>query len=348
VHEARAVWFPAPRRVEVRAEPVGAPGRDEILVETLASAISHGTEMLVYRGEVPPDTALDLPTLAGSFAFPIKYGYAAVGRVIDVGDAVRTAAPGDVLFALHPHQDRFLLRAAHDAPGPYWRLPDDLPPERGVFAANVETALNVLLDAPVRLGEHVVVIGQGVVGVLIALLARRNGAGRVVVVDPIARRREVALALGADAALAPSAGLREDVARALESRGDGPRDGLADVAYEASGNPAALQAALDCVTDEGTVVVCSWYGTKRTTLDLGGRFHRGRVRLQSTQVGRINPALAPRWDHGRRLSVVSRLLAELPLERLISHRIPLSRAAEAYRLVDERPDETLQVVLTYR
>ena len=255
--------------------------------------------------------------------------------------------PGEILFALHPHQERFLLREAYETWGPYWRLPDDLPPEIGVFAANVETALNVLLDAPVRIGDHVVVFGQGVVGLLIGLLARHNGAGRVVVVDPFERRREAALALGADAAVAPSPALVDDVARALWSYGQGPRDGLADMVYEASGNPAALQSALDCVTDEGTIVVCSWYGTKPATLALGGRFHRGRVRVQSSQVGRINPALAPRWDHGRRTSVVRRLLAELPLERLISHRIPFAEAERAYRLVDEHPEETLQVVLTY-
>ena len=341
---ARAAWFTAPRTVELREEAVGSPGPGEILVETIVSGISHGTEMLVYRGEVPPGTTLDLPTLAGSFAFPIKYGYASVGRIVEVGDEVRTEAPGDVIFTLHPHQERFVLR--QDG-GTHWRLPDDLPPEFGVFAANVETALNILLDAPVRIGEDVVVFGQGIVGLLVGLLARRNGAGRVVVVDPFERRRAAALALGADAALAPSPDLRDDIVRALWSEGRGPRDGLADTVYEASGNPAALQAALDCVTDEGTVVVCSWYGAKPATLELGGRFHRGRSRFQSSQVGRINPSLAPRWDGGRRMGVVRQLLRELPLDRLISHRVPFREAHRAYRLVDERPEETLQVILTY-
>lgn len=341
---AQAVWFTAPRTVELREEAVRSPGPGEILVETIVSGISHGTEMLVYRGQVPAETALDLPTLAGSYAFPIKYGYASVGRIVAVGDEVRADVPGDVIFALHPHQERFLLR--QDG-GLHWRLPDDLPPELGVFAANVETALNILLDAPVRIGEQVVVFGQGIVGVLVGLLARRNGAGRVVVVDPFEHRRETALALGADAALAPSPGLSDDLRRALGSDGRGPGDGLADIVYEASGNPAALQAALDCVTDEGAVMVCSWYGTKPATLELGGRFHRSRIRLQSSQVGRVNPGLAPRWDSGRRTSVVRQLLRELPLERLISHRVPLRDAERAYRLVDERPEETLQVVLTY-
>ena len=196
---ARAVWFSAPGAVELRQESLGRPGAGEILVQAISSGISHGTEMLVYRGQIPRGTALDLPTLAGSFAFPIKYGYASVGTVVEVGADVSTLAMGDNVFCLHPHQTAYVLSADLA-----WRLPAALAPERAVFAANVETALNALLDAPVRLGERVVVLGQGTVGLLIGLLARRNGAGRVVVVDPIPLRRLLATELGADAALAPA------------------------------------------------------------------------------------------------------------------------------------------------
>ena len=335
----RAIWFNAPRAVEVRTQELGCPGAGEIQVEALISGISHGTEMLVYRGQVPPDTSLDLPTLAGSFAYPIKYGYASVGRVEVVGDGVESVSPGDLVFALHPHQERFVVPSSLA-----WPL-GDVPPERGIFTANLETALNVLLDAPIRIGDHVVVVGQGVVGLLIGLLARRSGAGRVVVVDPFERRRQAALSLGADAAIAPSGHLLDHVRSAAND--GGPPDGRADVVFEASGNPAALESALDCVTEEGTVVVCSWYGTKPVTLDLGGRFHRARVRVRSSQVGRVDPSLAPRWDVARRTTVVRRLLRELPLERLISHRVPFDEAERAYKLVDEQADEVLQVVLTY-
>ena len=332
---ARAVWITAPRTIELREEAIGHPGPGEILVETVVSAISHGTEMLVYRGEVPPETPLDLPTLAGSFSYPIKYGYASVGRAVEVGTGVTTVANGDLVFALHPHQTRFVVPASLA-----WRLPPGLAPKRGIFAANVETALNALLDAPIRIGERVVVFGQGIVGLLIGLLARRNGAGRVVVVDPFARRREAALALGTDAALAPSDALPDELRAALA-------DGPPDLVFEASGNPAALQVAIEVVADEGTVVACSWYGTKPASLLLGGHFHRGRVRLRSTQVGRLDPSLAPRWDHARRTLVVMGLLATLPLDGLISHHVPFAEAERAYRLVDECPAETLQVALTH-
>jgi len=332
--QARAVWFPEPGRVEICDEALPVIGPGELLVQAERSAISHGTEMLVYRGQAPPDTALDLPTLAGSFSFPIKYGYASVGRVLATGSEVGGIAAGDRVFCLHPHQTVYVIPADLA-----WRLPPALPAERGVFAANVETALNILLDAPVRIGERVAVLGQGTVGLLVGLLARLNGAGRVVVVDPIAGRRALALALGADAALPPAEATPDALADLLGGR--------PDVVYEASGAPAALQSAIDAAADDGTVMVCSWYGAKSVPLLLGGRFHRGRVQVRSTQVGRIAPELSTRWDYARRRAAVIDLLARLPLDRLVSHRVPFEEAARAYTLIADRAEETTQVVLTY-
>ena len=332
---ARAVWFAGPGQAEVRDEtlPV-ALERSSILVRAERSAISHGTEMLVYRGQVPPETTLDLPTLAGGFDFPVKYGYASVGRVLKIGDAVSEARVGDRVFCLHPHQTAYAVPVDLA-----WRLPAGLDSERAVFAANVETALNVLLDTPVRLGERVLVCGQGTVGLLIGLLARRNGAGNVVVVDPFERRRALALGLGADAALDPTAATPDAIAGLLGGR--------PDLVYEVSGSPAALQTAIEAVADDGTVTVCSWYGTKAVPLMLGGRFHRGRVHLRSSQVGRIAPEIGSRWGYGRRRAAVLDLLAALPVDRLISHRFAFEEAPAAYALVAGRPEETVQVVLTY-
>ena len=332
---ARAVWFAAPRAVEIRDEPLGRLGPRDVVVRAIASAISHGTELLVYRGQVPRGTTLDLPTLAGSFDFPIKYGYASVGRVEQVGSAVADLHPGDLAFTLHPHQDVYVVPAALAR-----RLPPELPPERGLFVANLETALNALLDEPVRLGERVVVFGQGVVGLLIGQLARRNGAERVIVVDGYEGRRRLARELGADAAWAPAKDLADRLRDATDGRG-------ADLVFEASGNPAALQAAIEAVAPHGTVVACSWYGSKPVSLELGGHFHRGRVRIRSSQVGQVDPGLLPRWDRARRSDAVRELLSGLPLDRLVTHRFPLEQAADAYRLVDECPEQTVQVVLTY-
>lgn len=332
--EARALWFTAPRTAQFRPEKIPPPGPGEVRVRAIASAISHGTEMLVFRGEVPADLPLDLPTFAGSFSFPIKHGYATVGRVLDIGPGVENLASGDPVFVHHPHQDVFVVPASMPV-----RLPDGFDPLLGLFVANLETAVNVVHDTPLRLGETALVMGQGVVGLLVTQLLKLAGAGQVLVVDPLAKRRNLALAGGADEAFGPDE-LPGGVLDATAGRG-------ADVAVEASGSGVALQGAIDNVADEGTVVVASWYGTKPVTLDLGGYFHRGRVRLRSSQVGRINPEITPRWDRNRRTTMVLGLLPRLHLEELVSHRFSFEAAPDAYRLVDERPEEVVQVILTH-
>jgi 2-desacetyl-2-hydroxyethyl bacteriochlorophyllide A dehydrogenase len=312
---------------------VPPPEPGEVRVKTLASAISHGTELLVYRGEVPTDLPLDLPTLAGDYAFPIKYGYASVGRVLDAG--VEHLLPGDLVFVHHPHQDAFVVPA--DLPV---RLPEGIGPTIGLFFANLETALNVVHDTPLRLGETALVFGQGVVGLLVTQVLKLAGAGKVLVVEPLKKRRELALEVGADETFEPGGDLHGRILAATAGRG-------ADVAVEVSSSAAALQAAVDAVATEGTVVVASWYGTKPVNLSLGGHFHRGRVRLRSSQVGRMNPELGARWDPARRREAVLGLLPRLRLEELVSHRIPFEDAPEAYRLVDENPGEVVQVILIH-
>jgi 2-desacetyl-2-hydroxyethyl bacteriochlorophyllide A dehydrogenase len=322
---AVSVWFPRPHVVELRDERLADTGPDDVRVEAIASAISHGTEMLVFRGQVPDDVELDLPTLRGAFTFPIKYGYASVGRVTETGPNVTCLSTGDVVFVHHPHQSSYVVPARMPI-----RLSDGLDPTLGVFLANVETATNVVLDAVPRLGERVAVFGQGVVGLLITQLLRRTGVGQIVAIEPVARRRALALAVGADIALADASGLID-----------------MDLAIEASGNAGALDQALRSVVFGGNVVVCSWYGTKPVPLTLGGAFHRRRLHIVSSQVSTIDPTLQPRWTHKRRLCVARDLLACLELDALISHRVPVSRAAEAYALVDQHPAEVVQVVLTY-
>jgi 2-desacetyl-2-hydroxyethyl bacteriochlorophyllide A dehydrogenase len=290
--------------------------------------------MLVYRGEVPGDLPLDLPTLAGGYGFPIKYGYAAVGSVLDVGSGVASLSPGDPVFVHHPHQSAFVVPA--DLPV---RLPDGLDPARGVLFANLETAANVVHDAHPRLGETALVFGAGVVGLLVAQLLKEAGA-RVLVVEPLQSRRELALAVGADGAFAPGGNLAGRVLEVTGGRG-------ADVAVEVSGSGEALQGAIDVVADEGTVVAASWYGTEPVTLALGGRFHRGRVRVRSSQVGRQAPELSPRWDRRRRTALVLDLLPRLRLGTLITHRIPFEEAPEAYRMLDEGNGGAVQVVFVH-
>lgn len=334
--QPRALWFAGRRRAELRPDEAPAPGPGEVRVRAVLSAVSHGTEMLVYRGGVPEDLPLDLPTFAGGFSFPIKHGYASVGRVVDTGPGVEGLSPGDPVFVHHPHQDVFTVPA--DLPVP---LPPDLDPVRGVFFANTETALNVVHDAHARLGETALVFGQGVVGLLVTRLLATSGVS-VLAVEPVPGRRDLAQKMGAAAAFRPDDGLRERVLAATGGRG-------ADVAVEASGSGMALATAVGCVAVEGTVVAASWYGAEPVGLPMGGHFHRGRVRIKSSQVGRVAPELSARWDRERRTEVVISLLQDprLPLDSLVSHRIPFGRAPEAYRMLDEGPSDAVQVVFEY-
>lgn len=331
---ARALWFTAPRSADLRPETVPPPGPNEVRVRSSVSAISHGTEMLAYRGEVARDLPLDLPTFSGSFAFPLKYGYAAVGEILDAGDGIAHLSPGDPVFVHHPHQDVFVVPGNMPV-----RLPEGIEPEHGVFAANLETAVNIVHDTPLLLGETALVFGQGVVGLLVTQLLKLSGA-RVLAVEPVRRRRELSRELGADDVFEPGEDLADHVREKSGERG-------ADVAIEVSGVGEALQAAIDSVAVEGTVVVASWYGTKPVGLALGENFHRGRVRLRSSQVGRLSPESSARWDHNRRMETVMSLLPKLELEKLISHRMPFGKAPEAYRLLDEKPTETVQVILAH-
>jgi 2-desacetyl-2-hydroxyethyl bacteriochlorophyllide A dehydrogenase len=329
------VWFPTARVVELRSEALPEVGPDDVRIEAIASAISQGTEMLVFRGQVPAGLELDLPTLRGSFAFPIKYGYASVGHVVETGSDVRTLARGDAVFVLHPHQSTYVVPA--DLPA---RLPTELDPILGVFLANIETAANVVIDAAPRLGERVAVFGQGVVGLLITQLLRLTGVSQIIVVEPVLRRRELACQVGADVALAAN----DEVVGAIRELTEGAG---VDLAIEASGSNGVLDQALETLVFGGTCVVCSWYGTKPVQLMLGGAFHRRRLRIVSSQVSTIDAALQPRWTHQRRMSLARDLLPGLQLNSLISHRIPFEQAAEAFELVDQHADQTVQVVLTY-
>jgi 2-desacetyl-2-hydroxyethyl bacteriochlorophyllide A dehydrogenase len=331
----RAVWFAGPDMVEVREEIVRSPVGREISVRALASGISQGTELLVLRGQAPGDLDLDLHTLEGSFNFPIKFGYSSVGRVIACGPDARAVSQGDLVFVHHPHQTEFVINEELAVP-----LTSDTSPEVGTLLANLETAVNVLLDAHPRLGERVVVFGQGVVGLLIAMLLQRVGVGAVIAVEPSETRASVSLSVGVEQVLAPEADVVEQVLKWTDGVG-------ADMVIEASGAGSALNQGIECLAFEGTLVAVSWYGTKPVNLNLGGSFHRKRLRIVSSQVGSIAPAIARRWTRERRLRLAVSLLGELDLASLISHRIPFDHAGTAYRQLQTDSSEVVHMVLTY-
>jgi len=290
---AAALWYCGASKAEIRREVLGPPGAGEVRVKSLYSAISRGTESLVFAGRVPESefARMRAPFMAGDFPFPIKYGYATVGRVED-GSA---ALSGRNVFALYPHQTRFNLPAASALV-----LPDDVSPHRAVLAANMETALNGVWDATPGPADHIAVIGAGVVGSLVAYLCGRVPAAQVTLVDINPARAELASALGVSFA---------EPAKA-------ERD--CDLVVHASGSPDGLNTALELAGDEATVLEMSWYGDRIVSALLGGPFHSRRLRLVSSQVGSIAPSHRPRWSHHRRLAAALGLLTDPRLDVLLA------------------------------
>jgi threonine dehydrogenase-like Zn-dependent dehydrogenase len=321
---------------------VPEPEFGQALVQTLYSAISPGTELLVYRGQAPRDLAKDeaIAALAGSFDFPLKYGYAAVGRVVALGPGVAPEYQDSLVFSFHPHESHFLA-----TPDELLLLPRDLTPEDAVFFPSMETAVTFLLDGQPLVGEQVAVFGQGIVGLLLTALLARWPLASLVTLDNYPKRRLASETLGAHFSLDPAA---PDAMEQLLARLQGSRifPG-ADLTYEISGNPEALDQAIAATGFSGRVLIGSWYGLKRSELTLGGRFHRSRMRLISSQVSSLAPELTGRWNKRRRYQLTWQMLQEVKPARFITHRFPFSQAARAYELIDRDPAEVIQVILTY-
>ena len=333
----QALYFSAPGRVTVREETLPMPGPSQVLVQTAFSAISPGTEMLLYRGEFPPELAIDasIPDLSGGFKYPLKYGYATVGKVNQIGSDIDPIWLSREVFAFHPHESHFITSVQELHP-----LPPGLSIEDALFLPNMETAVNFLLDSRPIIGERVVVLGQGIVGLLTTALLAWYPLSQLITLDRYPLRRQASLTLGAHHSLETDS---PETAQHLESL----LPAGADLVFELSGNPEVLNQAIQLTGYSGRVIVGSWYGTKLAELKLGGRFHRERIRLISSQVSSLTPELSGRWDKHRRLQVAWESLAALRPSRLVTHRIPLKEAANAYQLIDQEPENTIQVVLDY-
>lgn len=338
----RYLCFDAPRQISIREEQIPALKPGQVQVQTVFSGISPGTEMLVYRGEFPRELPVDetIPTLSGEFAYPLQYGYSAVGRVVAAGSEVDPGWVGQAVFAFQPHASHFNAR-----PQELQVLPQDLTMEDAVFLPNMETAVNLVMDGAPLIGERVVVFGQGIVGLLTSALLAKFPLAGLVTLDRYPSRRELSLKLGAGASLNPGdPQVIERVRDYLQGPDDYPG---ADLVFELSGVPAALDQAIAVAGFGGRVVVGSWYGSKRVELDLGGRFHRARLHLVSSQVSTLAPELSGRWDKQRRFQVTWEALRRTRPARFITQRFPFGRAMEAYSLLDQNPGDVIQVVLTY-
>lgn len=293
---AKAFWTLASGEGALREEQL-EPLSGQVTIQALFSGVSRGTESLVFHGQVPATEyqRMRAPFQAGNFPFPVKYGYASVGRVVEGPERLR----GQTVFCLHPHQDVYQVPETWVHP-----LPAGVPPERAVLAANLETAINGLWDSGASLGDRIAVVGLGVVGLLVAWLARQIPGTRVTGLDVRSERHIAAEALGVG--FQPLSG---------------PDDALADdhdIVFHCSGHPAGLATALSMSGVEARVVEMSWYGNRPVSVPLGEAFHARRLQLISSQVGTLPAARRSRWTHRQRLALALNLLNDPALDALIS------------------------------
>ncbi|MER6113719.1 zinc-dependent alcohol dehydrogenase [Streptomyces hirsutus] len=289
---AHAFWLDSPGRGEIREVPLSGPGEDEVLVRSLYSGVSRGTETLVFRGQVPESqhAAMRAPFQEGDFPGPVKYGYLNVG-VVEEGP--RTLV-GRTVFCLYPHQTRYVVPASAVTP-----VPDTVPARRAVLAGTVETAVNALWDAAPLIGDRIAVVGGGMVGSSVAALLARFPGVRVQLVDADPARAKTAEALGVGFAL--------------------PGDALGgcDLVVHASATEQGLARSLELLSAEGTVIELSWYGDRKVSLPLGEDFHSRRLVIRSSQVGTVSPA-RPGRSYADRLALALDLLADPALDALVT------------------------------
>ncbi len=302
----RAFWLREPGAGEIRHVDVGMPEAGEVLVRTVRSGVSRGTESLVFRGGVPVEeyAAMRAPFQEGTFPGPVKYGYLNVG-VVEEGPADLV---GRTVFCLHPHQTAYVVPSEAVV-----LVPEGVPADRAVLAGTVETAVNAMWDAAPLVGDRVAVVGGGMVGLCVARLLAGMPGVEVTVVDVDERRREVAAALGARFALPAEAPA-----------------GL-DLVVHASASSAGLQLSLDLLADEGTVIDLSWYGSAEVALRLGGRFHSGRLSIRSSQVGMVSPARRGRRSMRDRLRLALELLRDPAYDVLLSGSSPFEELPDVMR-----------------
>ena len=296
---AQALWYVGPGRAEIREEKAVPPGPDAVRVRTLFSAVSRGTEALVFGGHVPKSEfeRMRSPFMSGGFPFPVKYGYATVGMV----EAGPPNLLGRSVFALHPHQSIFNVPSKAVV-----ALPEGVPPERAVLAANMETALNAVWDVAPGPAGRIAIVGAGVVGALVAYLCGQAPGAQVTLVDINPARAELAHSLGVKFA-APEAAPAE-----------------CDLIIHASGTAEGLATALGLAAFEATVLEMSWYGDALVPVPLGGAFHSRRLRLVSSQVGHVAPSHRAEWTHARRLAAAVQMLTDARLDALLAPAIVFS------------------------
>lgn len=319
----RAFWFSGTGESELRPVTLPSVGDGEVLVRTLCSGVSRGTETLVFRGEVPVSQreAMRAPFQEGDFPGPVKYGYLNVG-VVEHGPAELV---GQVVFCLYPHQTRYVVPASAVTP-----VPRGVPPERAILAGTVETAVNAVWDAAPKLGDRIAVVGAGMVGSSVAKLLAGFPATRVQLIDVDPKRAEIAEALGVD------------FSTPEEAKGD------CDLVVHASASEAGLARSLELLAPEGEVIELSWYGDRRITVPLGENFHSRRLAIRCSQVGMVSPARRNSRSYGDRLAISLGILADPVFDTLVSGECQFHELPDVLPRLAANEPGTLCLRVTYQ
>lgn len=327
--QARSLYFTEPYQLKIMYEPVPTIGKRDVLVRSLYSGVSRGTELLVYRGQLSHAMAADvtIASLKGDFSYPLKYGYSVVGEIIACGEEIEQTVLGKLVFAFQPHATHFV--APFDS---LHVLPPGMDPAVATMLPSMETAVGLTMDGRPVVGESVIVFGQGVIGLLLTRLLAQFPLGALMTVDICPERRELSRQFGAT----------ESVSAETPSLSN------YDLAYEVSGNPQALNQAIEMVGYDGRVIIGSWYGTKTAALQLGNDFHRNHVRVSTSQVSTLSPQWRGRWTKARRLNVAWQMLStfQKQLKDLITI-CSFDSAEKGYQQLDTAPESIIQLVLAY-
>ena len=342
------LWFTAPFCVEIREATLPEPGPNQVLVKTRYSAVSAGTELLVYRGQLPHSIPLDsgLESLQRSTDYPLQFGYACIGEVQQTGSAVDPHWQGRQVFSFQPHASHFLA-----CPEELKQVPDDISAQDAVFLPNMETAVNLVQDGQPLVGERVVVLGQGIVGLLVSAILARYPLLFLAAVEGQSERQELARRMGVHRVYSPdeaadAAGSPERSSKNSSRHGQ-PAVNDADLIFEVSGDPAALNLAIALSGYASRIVIGSWYGSKAASIELGGKAHRNRLQLITSQVSTLAPALTGRWDKQRRFDVAWEMIRRVGPQQLISHTLPLQEAGYLYQQLHEQQTGFTQTLFHY-
>lgn len=336
--ERTSLYFEGDQKIRLKDEPLRKPEENEVLIKTLCSGISRGSELLIYRGDVEDGTPLDksLNYPVKSSGKSLKYGYCCVGQIIETGEDVPQERVGDLVFSFNPHETHF-IKDIEDVV----ILDEDIDPKNAIFLPFLETAVNFALDSNPVIGEDVMIFGQGVIGLLTTDVMEGFPLNSIVTSDKYEKRQGLSGKMGADEVFESNVSSEEILEKCGLSE-----DGF-DLSFELTGEINVLQKAMKVLGFGGRAIIGSWYGNDKGEVKLDTDFHRSQIEIKSSQVSSIPNKKSARWDKERRLNTALVILKERDYKELITHKYEINKAAEAYEKLCNDPEDVVQTVLKY-